>query len=156
FIPEEERHGKPSSLFNIWFSANMQIAVLVTGGLAVTLGLNIFWALIAAVTGKLIGGIFMALHSVQGPRLGISQMIQSRAQCGMVGASFPLVLVIVLYLGSYAAGAILGAQALHNMLPFISVTWGLVLIGAVTFFITLFGYELIHMVERYLTIIFAI
>lgn len=156
FIPEEERHGKPSSLFNIWFSANMQIAVLVTGGLAVTLGLNIFWALIAAVTGNLIGGIFMALHSVQGPRLGIPQMIQSRAQFGMVGASLPLVLVIVLYLGSYAAGAILGAQALHNMLPFISVTWGLIFIGAITFLITLFGYELIHMVERYLTIIFAI
>ncbi|HLR54778.1 MAG TPA: cytosine permease, partial [Pseudogracilibacillus sp.] len=38
YIPEEERHGKPRSLFNIWFSANMQIAVLVTGGLAVTLG----------------------------------------------------------------------------------------------------------------------
>src|SRR5699024_10841872 len=109
------RHGKPRSLFNIWFSANMQIAVLVTGGLAVSLGLNIFWALVAAVIGNLIGGIFMALHSVQGPRLGIPQMIQSRAQFGMVGASLPLVLVIILYLGSYAAGAILGAQALHNM-----------------------------------------
>lgn len=156
YIPEEERHGKPRSLFNIWFSANMQIAVLVTGGLAVTLGLNIFWALIAAVLGNAIGGIFMALHSVQGPRLGIPQMIQSRAQFGMVGAALPLVLVIVLYLGSYAAGAILGAQALHNMFPFISVTWGLILIGAITFIITLFGYELIHLVERYLTIIFAI
>src|SRR5699024_10175023 len=96
------------------------------------------------------------LHSVQGPRLGIPQMIQSRAQFGMVGAALPLVLVIVLYLGSYAAGAILGAQALHNMFPFISVTWGLILIGAITFIITLFGYELIHLVERYLTIIFAI
>ena len=156
FIPEEERHGKPRSLFNIWFSANMQIAVLVTGGLAVSLGLNIFWALVAAVIGNLIGGIFMALHSVQGPRLGIPQMIQSRAQFGMVGASLPLVLVIILYLGSYAAGAILGAQALHNMFPFISVTWGLIILGAITFIITLFGYELIHMVERYLTIIFAV
>src|SRR5699024_4089212 len=64
--------------------------------------------------------------------------------------------VIVLYLGSYAAGAILGAQALHNMFPFISVTWGLILIGGITFIITLFGYELIHLVERYLTIIFAV
>src|SRR5699024_9203482 len=62
----------------------------------------------------------------------------------------------ILYLGSYAAGAILGAQALHNMFPFISVTWGLIILGAITFIITLFGYELIHMVERYLTIIFAV
>lgn len=156
FIPENERYGKPRSLFNIWFSANMQIAVLVTGGLAVTLGLNLFWAIIAAIVGNAIGGIFMALHSVQGPRLGIPQMIQSRAQFGMVGASLPLILVIILYLGSYAAGAILGAQALHNLFPFISVSAGLVILGLITFIITLFGYELIHIVERYLTIIFAI
>src|SRR5699024_1171897 len=134
----------------------MQIAVLVTGGLAVTLGLNIFRALIAAVLGNAIGGIFMALHSVQGRRLGIQQMIQSRAQFGMEGAALPLVVVMVLFFGSYAAGVRLGAQSLHYMFRFISVTWGLILIGAITFILTLFCYELIHLVERYLTIIFAI
>src|SRR5699024_12624390 len=67
-----------------------------------------------------------------------------------------LILVIILYLGSHAAGAILGAQALHNLFSFISVSAGLVMLGLITFIITLFGYELIHIVERYLTIIFAI
>src|SRR5699024_11775125 len=75
FIPENERYGKPRSLFNIWFSANMQIAVLVTGGLAVTLGVNLFWAIIAAIVGNEIVGIFMALHYVQVHRLVIIHMI---------------------------------------------------------------------------------
>src|SRR5699024_5056455 len=119
-------------------------------------GLNLFWAIIAAIVGNAIGGIFMALHSVQGPRVGMRQVIQSCAQFGMVGAALPLILVIILYLGSYAAGAILGAQALHNLFPFISVSAGLVMLGLITFIITLFGYELIHIVERYLIFIFAI
>lgn len=156
FVPEKERHGSVRNLFNVWFSANMQITVLVAGGLAITLGLNVFWGLIATFLGNLVGGIFMALHSAQGPRLGIPQMIQSRAQFGNAGASLPLGLVIILYLGSYAAGAILGAQAIHNIFPAISVTWALIILGAVTSFITLFGYDLIHVVERYLAILFAI
>src|SRR5699024_9456777 len=50
----------------------------------------------------------------------------------------------------------LGAQALHNMFPFSSDTRGLIIIGALTFIITLCYYELLHMVERYLTMIFAV
>lgn len=156
FVPESERHGSVRNLFNVWFSANMQITVLVAGGIAVTLGLNAIWGIIAAFLGNAVGGIFMALHSAQGPRLGLPQMIQSRAQFGNAGASLPLILVIILYLGSYAAGAILGAQALHNIFPAISMTLGLIILGAVTGFITLFGHDLIHLVQRYLAVVFAV
>src|SRR5690349_7006880 len=97
-IPASERGGSPSSLFTVWFGANMQVTAVVTGALGVVLGLPLPWAIVALVIGNLVGGVFMALHSAQGPRLGIPQMIQSRAQFGFHGAILPLVLVLLMYL----------------------------------------------------------
>ena len=74
-IPDEERHGSPRGLFAVWFGANLQLTTVVTGALAPSLGLSIPWALLAIILGNLFGAVFMALHSAQGPRLGIPQMI---------------------------------------------------------------------------------
>ena len=46
YIPPEERHGKPRSLFNIWFASNMQVTAAVTGALAVIIGLSLPLSLI--------------------------------------------------------------------------------------------------------------
>lgn len=70
-IPEAERHGRPFSLFTLWFASNFQINALVTGAVAIALGLSFGLALLAIVVGNLIGALFMAYHSVQGPRLGL-------------------------------------------------------------------------------------
>jgi NCS1 family nucleobase:cation symporter-1 len=86
FIPESERYGTPARLFSIWFSSNMQVTALIIGALGVIEGLNVFWGIVAALLGSAIGTIFMAAHSAQGPQLGIPQMIQSRAQFGVLGA----------------------------------------------------------------------
>jgi len=34
-IPREQRHGKASDLFTIWFGANIMLLTVVTGALAV-------------------------------------------------------------------------------------------------------------------------
>lgn len=156
FVPESERHGKARDLFNVWFSANMDMLVIVTGALAIGYGLNVVWGLIAVVIGNAIGGIFMASHSAQGPKLGIPQMVQSRAQFGVVGAVLPLILVIGMYLGAFFSCGSLGAQAVHSAIPQISVTTALIVLGVITLIITVYGYDLIHLVERYLTIVFLI
>ena len=54
FIPESERHGSVFSLFTLWFAANMQITTVVTGALAVIIGLPLLWALVAVVVGNLL------------------------------------------------------------------------------------------------------
>jgi len=154
-IPEAERHGSVRSLFTIWFSANMQITTLVTGALAIEFGLSPFWGIVAVVVGNLLGAIFMALHSVQGPKLGIPQMIQSRAQFGVIGAVVPLFIVILMYIGFYASSGVLGAQAISSAFS-LPVNWGIILVSVITFFITLFGYDLIHTMEKYFAVIFAI
>ncbi|MCL6442263.1 MAG: cytosine permease [Alicyclobacillus sp.] len=155
FIPDAERHGSVRNLFAIWFAANMQMTTLVTGGLAVEFGLNLFWSVVAILVGSLIGTFFMASHSAQGPKLGIPQMIQSRAQFGVMGACLPIVIVILMYIGFYAGGAVLGAQALSGITS-MSVTWSLIILGLATFIVAVFGYDLIHSMQRYLTIFFFI
>ncbi|WP_088067377.1 purine-cytosine permease family protein [Gottfriedia luciferensis] len=155
FIPEDERHGNARSLFSIWFSANMQITTLVTGALAVVFGLNLFWGVTAIVIGNLLGAIFMASHSVQGPKLGIPQMIQSRAQFGVIGAVVPLVIVILMYMGFFASSGVLGAQAISSAFS-LPVNAGIIILSIVTLLITLFGYDLIHKMEKYFAIIFTI
>ncbi|MET3290898.1 UNVERIFIED_CONTAM: NCS1 family nucleobase:cation symporter-1 [Brevibacillus sp. OAP136] len=152
FVPEDERHGNVRSLFSMWFAPNVALITMITGGLGVQTGLNLFWSAVAIVLGNLIGGILMALHSVQGPRLGIPQMIQSRAQFGVMGAVFPILLVILMYVGYCTTNVVIGAQAFASVasIPF---GWGVVIVAAVTFFVAVIGYDLIHGVQKALSVI---
>src|SRR5690349_24079614 len=109
-VPDSERHGKPRDQFTLWFGANMQITAIVDGALAVVFGADPLWAVIGLLIGNLLGGVVMALHSAQGPRMGLPQMISSRAQFGVYGAAVPLVLVVLMYLGFAATGTVLAGQ----------------------------------------------
>ncbi|MZD06010.1 cytosine permease, partial [Streptomyces sp. SID5785] len=110
-VPDSERHGRAFNQFTLWLGANLQITAVVTGALAVVFGGDVVWSLAGLVLGNLLGGAVMALHSAQGPRLGLPQMIQSRAQFGVKGAVVPLLLVILMYVGFFASGSVLAGQA---------------------------------------------
>lgn len=155
YIPAEERHGSPFSLFTLWFSGNMQITTVVTGALAVALGLPLGWAIVAIILGNLAGGIFMALHSAQGPKMGVPQMIQSRAQFGFYGALLPLILVIIMYIGFFASSAILGGQALAAWTG-MPINLAIIIVAAVCMVLAIYGYDLIHRYEGIVSILFAI
>ena len=150
YVPAEERHGKARDLFPIWFGANMHITTLVTGALPISLGLNLFWSVAAIIVGTLLGAIFMASHSAQGPKLGIPQMIQSRAQFGVIGAIFPLFLVMFVYLGFFASSGLLAAQTLSSLVP-IDQTWSILILNILCFVVTIFGHDLIHKMQKLLS-----
>jgi len=155
FIPESERHGKPASLFTLWFSANMQMTTVATGLVAGSLGLGLVSGLAAIILGNVIGGIFMAYHAAQGPKLGIPQMIQSRAQFGVIGANLPVVLVIILYVGFFTLSAVLGGEAASHLFG-VPQAIGIVITDAATFLLLIFGYDLIHRYERIMALVFLI
>ncbi|MBL1090408.1 MULTISPECIES: purine-cytosine permease family protein [Streptomyces] len=146
-VPDDERHGSPVSQFTLWLGANLQITAVVTGALAVVFGANAFWAVIGLLLGNLLGGAVMALHSAQGPRLGLPQMITSRAQFGVRGAVVPLALVIVMYIGFFASGSVLAGQAVGELTQ-LGETPGIVLFAAVTALAAAVGYRLIHALGR--------
>ncbi|MFI1814769.1 purine-cytosine permease family protein [Streptomyces sp. NPDC020422] len=152
-IPDAERHGTPRSQFTLWFGANMQITAIVDGALSVVFGADALWAIPALLVGNVLGGIVMALHSAQGPRLGVPQMVSSRAQFGVFGAVLPLLLVILMYLGFAATGSVLAGQAVSKMLGVDDTEVGILLFGALTAVVAVVGYRLIHVAGRIATVV---
>ncbi|UKA62730.1 purine-cytosine permease family protein [Arthrobacter sp. FW306-04-A] len=153
-IPLNERHGKARDLFTIWFGSNIMIMTIVTGGLATTVfGLSFVPAIVGIILGNVIGGIFMALHSAQGPQLGVAQMIQTRGQFGSFGALLIVAIVVIMYVGFFAANLVFGGEAMAAVSPDISVDAGIIIIGVVSVVATIFGYRLIHAYARFLSIV---
>ncbi|MFE2377110.1 purine-cytosine permease family protein [Streptomyces sp. NPDC059398] len=146
-VPDSERHGRPASLFTLWFAANLQISAVVTGSLAVVFGNDVFWSVIALLIGNLLGGAVMALHAAQGPQLGLPQMISSRAQFGVRGAAIPLVGTVVMYIGFFASGSVLAGQAVGH-LTHLGDTTGIIVFATATAVTAAVGYRLIHRVGK--------
>lgn len=155
YIPAEERHGKPWHLFTVWFSSNVQITGFVTGVLAVSVGLNLTWAIATILIGNLVGGLFMAYHSVQGPRLGVPQMIQSRAQFGFLGALLPAAMVLAMYLGFAVEGGVITGQALAHW-AHIPLTASVIVQVGIPAVIAITGYRFIHLSTRVVSIVSAV
>src|SRR5260370_41769586 len=89
YVPDGERHGGLASQFTLWLAANLQITAIVTGALAVVFGGDVFWSLVALLSGQLIGGAVMALHAAQGPPLRLPPQISCRHQFRIYRAARP-------------------------------------------------------------------
>ena len=151
-IPPTERHGKPRDLFSLWFGSNIMLLTVVNGALATSVyGLPFWLSVIALVVGNLVGAVFMALHSAQGPRLGVPQMMQTRGQFGSYGSLLVIVLVVIMYVGFVASNLVLAGQSLNVLASGFSVDAGIVIVGAVSVVVTIFGYDLIHAYARVMT-----
>ncbi|HYB87063.1 MAG TPA: cytosine permease [Streptosporangiaceae bacterium] len=155
-IPASERHGRPRDLFTIWFSSNIMPLTFVTGALApVVFKLPFGYSVLAILVGNLVGALFMALHSAQGPRLGVPQMIQSRGQFGFVGAVLVIAIAVFMYVGFFASNLILGGESINQLAHGISTDWGIVICAVGSLLITVFGYDMIHAVNRWATFLFG-
>ncbi|MFV3324969.1 purine-cytosine permease family protein [Pseudomonas sp. NY15372] len=152
FVPHAERYGSPKRLFTIWFSSNFQVTALMVGTLGIASGLSFAWTLLGLLVGNLVGTIFMAAHSAQGPHLGVPQMIQSRAQFGVHGAAIPLLVMVTAAVLFLAASGVLMRDALKALLP-ISDDQAIILVGVLTFVIGFIGYELIHRLGAWMSLL---
>src|SRR3954462_4097977 len=150
YVPLSERHGKVWHLGPLWFMSNAQIATLAVGLISITEGGTFWWSIIAIVAGVLVGTLFMAFHSAQGPQLGLPQMIQSRPQFGYVGTLLVWLFAYLQYAGFNIFNTILPGDALHATIHGPSKLW-IVVATVLAAVIALVGYDLIHGVERWLT-----
>jgi len=109
-IPDSERHGTIGQQWRLWYACNANFFCVVLGSFAVLLGLNLFWAIVGIVIGSVIGGVLTGLHAVQGPRLGVPQMIQSRGQFGFYFGVVLFLMGILLDVGYMGGGVVVGAH----------------------------------------------
>lgn len=152
YIPENERHGTAFGQFTLWLGVNLNITAIVTGALAVVLGGDVFWSLIGLFIGQVLGSMVMGLQASFGPKVGLPQMIRSRAQFGVFGAVIPLLLVSFLYVGFSAGGTLLAGQAVARILS-VSDWVGIVLFGVVTLLLATLGYRIIHSIAKVASVV---
>ena len=112
-------------------------------------GLSLWWSVVAILAGNLGAGMLMALHSAQGPQLGVPQMIQSRGQFGNRGSLLVVVLVLVMYEGFFASNLVVGGDALHDVFPAANADIFIVICAAISLLVSVAGYRIVHRVGRY-------
>lgn len=155
YIPQSERHGKVVDQFTLWFLGNANLATLAVGLIAMGLGLPLIWVLVAIILGEVFGTFFMAFHSVQGPRMGIPQLLQSRPQFGYFGALIPQVIGLFLYVGFNVFNTIIAGTALSTVTG-LNLQLSILLMAGAALLLTIGGYDWIHFVQRWGTWLFLI
>src|SRR6202050_2844493 len=161
FIPLNERHGRPLQLFWTWTSPNMEFATIFVGVLGVALfGLSFWAAALALILGSAIGGVTQGILSLRGPKYGVPQMVLSRLGFGYWGNVLPAGLnAVTAGIGWFAVNSVSGAFAL-NVLTHLPKVLCLLIIVVIQVAVAFFGYNLVHLFERYafpiLTVIFLI
>ncbi|GAA1638976.1 purine-cytosine permease family protein [Georgenia ruanii] len=150
YIPRAERHGQVWHQGPFWFTGNFVLPTMVTGFIGPVLGLSATWSVLAVVLGAGFGTFFMAFHANQGPRMGLPQMIQSRAQFGSRGVVFPFAATVFVYVGFMVFDTVLATQGLQLVLPGGKALWYPLLI-ALSIVIAVVGHDLLHFVQRWLT-----
>jgi nucleobase:cation symporter-1, NCS1 family len=152
-IPDSNRHGTIGQQWRLWYACNANFFCVVLGSFAVLLGLNLFWAIIAIVVGSVTGGVLTALHAVQGPRLGVPQMIQSRGQFGFYFGVVLFLMGMLLDVGYMGGGLVVGAQSLQGVVPGLPIEAWIVIFTVPCVILAVWGYRLIHAVQPYLVVI---
>lgn len=150
YIPWKERHGKVWHQGPFWFTSNFVLLTLAVGFTGPLAGLGLGWSAIAIVSGAGIATFFMAFHANQGPGMGIPQMIQSRAQFGTRGVIVALIPALMIYIGFNVfdvAMATQGFKAVGAAGPDWAWYVGIIVLQAL---IAIVGYDMIHLVQRWL------
>jgi NCS1 family nucleobase:cation symporter-1 len=152
YIPEHERHGKAWHQAPFWFAGNFIFPTILTGFIGISLGLSLAWSLVAIFVGLIVGTTFVALHANQGPRLGLPQMLQSRAQFGSKGAVVPLLVAVCIYIGFCVFNIIAAAGALDLLSSPASWVW-IFICFAIAFVAAVAGHDILHFIQRWVTYI---
>ena len=153
FIPLEKRNHKASEMFFTWFSASTVSTTLVTGALAILVGLDFLWATISIIVGHAIGAVIMALHAAIGPKSGLPQVVQSRAQFGYYGAILPMVIIFTMYIGYGSTNTVVVGQGLQETLG-LNLNLMVILSLIPTVLIAIFGQSILQKSLKVFTIIF--
>lgn len=150
YVPWSERRGKLWHQAPFWFTGNFVLPTMVIGFIGPEIGLSAGFTFLVVLLGACFGTFFMAFHPNQGPRMGLPQMIQSRAQFGSRGVIVPFIATVFVYIGFMVFDVILATQGLGLVLPAVKWFWYPVL-TALSIVIAVVGHDLLHFVQRWLT-----
>ncbi|MFJ9127136.1 purine-cytosine permease family protein [Streptomyces sp. NPDC102340] len=155
-VPLTRRHGRPWSLFTLWFGANVQFATLSVGALSTSVfGLDLLPAVLAIVTGTLLSSALVGLFSTRGPLTGVLQLVQSRGPFGRLGNLPSAAFTVVNGVGWCVVDSLLGVFILRDLTG-MGFAPALALMAVAQLGIAVVGYRLIHTVERVLAVVLVV
>jgi NCS1 family nucleobase:cation symporter-1 len=152
-IPPQERQGKLHTQFTVWFSGNLLLTTILLGFYPVFYGLSLWQSISAVVVGSLLGSLMMGYLSAMGARLGVATQILGRGPLGYFGNFVPVAVVNAFAsLGWAASTMVFGALAMTAAtgIPYWLCAL-LIAVGQGT--LGVFGYNMIHFVNRWATIV---
>jgi nucleobase:cation symporter-1, NCS1 family len=143
WIPEDERHGSAWRVSPLFFIGNWSFFTVALGFTGPSLGLSLWWSIAAATLGTIFGTFFMAFHATQGPKLGLPQIIQSRAQFGFRGVIIAVLMSLACYLGFGVVNTILTTQGLTGVFGWSPTVVGVV-INVIAGVLAIWGHDQLH------------
>ncbi|KAI5481367.1 permease for cytosine/purines uracil thiamine allantoin [Pseudohyphozyma bogoriensis] len=160
-VPESERvpKGALNNMF-MWFSVNSVLTTVPIGVLGQEFfTLTLPHAIATILCFGALGCATTAFIATLGPKTGLRTMVITRYSGGKVGGFIFSVLNILTQLGFSVTCVILGGQTLGSINNTVPLAAGVVIVSVCSLAICFFGYNLLHIWERYawigLTVIFC-
>lgn len=147
YIPEAERRGKAWKQGPFWFTCNFNFFSIALGFLGPSLGLSLLWTVVAGAAGAMFGGLFVSLHASQGPRLGLPQMIQSRAQFGYRGVLIPVLIVLFNFMVFNVLQGDVLQTGLHGVFGWSELLF-VIGVSVIAALLAIFGHDWLHRMAR--------
>jgi purine-cytosine permease-like protein len=101
FIPERDRHGKPSDVALVFFGSQLTYGSIIMGAMPIGFGLSVLQAFSAIIVGTLIGAAGVAGMAMLGPGSGTNSVVASGAYFGVRGRHVGSAITQVIDLGYF-------------------------------------------------------
>lgn len=122
-IDQEQRHGKPTELFWIWFASNIGILGIVYGaGYLTGNGLNLWQSLVVGLIATAVSFLFVGILSIPGVWGGAPMLTLSRAIFGTRGNIGPTLVSWISLVGWETFLVIASAGALTELLTIFGIS----------------------------------
>jgi len=152
-VEDSERHGKPSSVFIVWFASNLTIADYALG--SVLYGLPFPWIYAIVVVANLAAGAILGAAAAMGPRFGLPQMaISARAFGWNANRAFAIAQWLST-IGWFSVNTVIATFALLQIVP-LPYWAGALVIVAVMAAVGIYGHDAVHGFERAMSIVLGV
>lgn len=163
FVKEEERGGKPRSLFWPWCGANVSLLALSYGAFFLGFGISFTQVVVAAFLSVVLSFVLVGVSSLAGKKSNAPTMTLSRAAFGVRGNIIPGLLSYLIFVGWETVLVSLATLAtetifarLGHMDHNLARIMGFLIAVGLTVFGGVLGFHVIMKLQKWLTIATAV
>lgn len=159
-IPAEHRHSGPFDLFRIQFGGANTFATVILGTFPILLGLSLWQAVAATVTGVVVGSLFLMPMGLFGPLTGTNNAVSSGAHFGVRGRVLGSFLSLLTAISFYSISVWVSGDAMVGALIRLfgvadsDLLRGVIyaLLGAAVIVVVVYGYAFMLLVNKVVVI----